>query len=67
MAALQAMEHHLRDHEFFVAGRYIIADIAPYAYTHVAPEGGFDLSPYPTIGQWLERVAAQPGHISITS
>jgi glutathione S-transferase len=64
-AALEAMDRHLSDHEFFVAGRYTIADIALYAYTHVAPEGRFDLHPYPAVRAWLERVAAQPGHIQI--
>ena len=66
-AALDAMEHHLATREFFVAGRYTIADIALYAYTHVAPEGGFALEPYPAIGAWIERVAAQPNHIPITA
>jgi glutathione S-transferase len=42
-----------------------LADIALYAYTHVAHEGGFDLSGYPAIGSWLDRVAAEPGHVSI--
>ena len=45
--------------------RYSIADISLYAYTHVADEGGFDLSGYPAISAWLGRVAAEPGHISI--
>ena len=65
-AALRAMERHLTGREFLVAERYTIADIALYAYTHVAPEGGFELEPYPAIRAWLERVAAQPGHIKIT-
>jgi glutathione S-transferase len=65
-AALRAMEGHLADREFLVAERYTIADIALYAYTHVAPEGGFDLEPYPAIREWLGRVEAQPGHIAIT-
>jgi glutathione S-transferase len=43
-----------------------VADITLYAYTHVAPEGGFDLGQYPALGPWLERVAAQPGHVKIT-
>jgi glutathione S-transferase len=64
-AALDAMERHLSSHDYLVAERYTIADIALYAYTHVADEGGFDLSPYPSIGGWLERVAAQPGHVVI--
>jgi glutathione S-transferase len=66
-AALDAMEGHLADRSFLVGGRYTIADIALYAYTHVAHEGGFELSGYPAIGAWLERVAAQPGHIPITA
>ncbi len=65
-AALRAMEGHLGGRDFLVAERYTIADIALYAYTHVAPEGGFELEPYPAIRAWLERVAAQPGHIAIT-
>ncbi|HTU86429.1 MAG TPA: glutathione S-transferase family protein [Solirubrobacteraceae bacterium] len=65
-AALRAMESHLDGREFLVAERYTIADIALYAYTHVAPEGGFALEPYPAIRTWLARVEAQPGHIAIT-
>jgi glutathione S-transferase len=65
-AALRAMEGHLTGREFLVADRYTIADIALYAYTHVAPEGGFELEPYPAIREWLARVEAQPGHIAIT-
>jgi glutathione S-transferase len=64
--ALSAMERHLAAHEFLVGGRYTIADISLYAYTHVAPEGGFSLRPYPALREWLARVAAQPGHIPIT-
>jgi glutathione S-transferase len=60
------MEQHLHARPFFVGDEYTIADIALYAYTHVAPEGGFDLSPFPTIRAWLSRVATQPGHIKIT-
>jgi glutathione S-transferase len=65
--ALAAMEEHLTQRSFLVAERYSIADIALYAYTHVAGEGGFDLSRYPALGAWLARVAAQPGHIPITA
>jgi glutathione S-transferase len=65
-AALKAMDRHLAERQFLVADRYTIADIALYAYTHVAPEGRFDLHPYPAVRVWLERVAAQPGHIKIT-
>ncbi len=63
--ALDAMEGHLSGRQFLVADRYTVADIALYAYTHVAHEGGFDLTGYPAIGRWLERVAAQPGHVPI--
>jgi glutathione S-transferase len=65
--ALDAMEGHLADRQFLVGERYSIADISLYAYTHVADEGGFDLSRYPAINAWLERVAAQPGHVPITA
>ncbi len=64
-AALKALDRHLSGRSFFVGNRYTIADIALYAYTHVAPEGGFELEPYPAIGQWLERVRSQPGHVPI--
>lgn len=62
------MESHLADHQYLVGAgraRFTIADMALYAYTHVAPEGGFSLQPYPGIRAWLARVAAQPGHIPI--
>ncbi|MEM9449315.1 MAG: glutathione S-transferase family protein [Cyanobacteria bacterium P01_E01_bin.6] len=65
-AALKVMEQHLSDRPFFVAGRYTIADIGLYAYTHVAHEGGFDLSGFSQIRLWLDRVQAQPNHIPIT-
>jgi glutathione S-transferase len=64
-AALDAMERHLGERTFLVGERYSLADIALYAYTHVADEGGFDLEPYPAIRGWLDRVAAQPGHVAI--
>jgi glutathione S-transferase len=64
-ACLGAMERQLGSNEFFVGGRYSIADISLYAYTHVAHEGGFDLSAYPAIRAWLDRVATQPGHVTI--
>ncbi|HXD56203.1 MAG TPA: glutathione S-transferase family protein [Solirubrobacteraceae bacterium] len=66
-AALDAMERHLEGRSFLVAERFTIADIALYAYTHVAHEAGFEMSRYPAIGAWLARVAAQPGHIPITA
>ena len=59
--ALKAMERHLREREYLAGGGFTIADIALYAYTHVAPEGGFDLEPLPAVRAWLERVEAEPG------
>jgi glutathione S-transferase len=66
-AALEVLERGLAGRDFLVGGRYSLADIALYAYTHVAPEGGFSLDPYPAIRAWCARVAAQPGHVPITS
>jgi len=64
-AALGVMEQHLARHQYFVGGRYGLADIALYAYTHVAPEGNFDLDHYPHVSSWLARVASQPGYVSM--
>ena len=66
-AALDVMERHLTHHKFFVAERYTIADIALFAYTHVADEGGFALTQFPAIQAWIKRVQAQPRHISINA
>jgi len=63
-AALQVMEEHLAKNDFFVGG-YTIADIALFAYTHVAHEGNFPLDDFPKIRAWIERVKAQPGFIPI--
>jgi glutathione S-transferase len=63
--ALDAMERHLDGRQFFVGDRLSLADIALYAYTHVAAEGGFELDSYPAIGAWLDRVTAEPGHVPI--
>jgi glutathione S-transferase len=61
--ALRIMDRHLAKHPFFVNDRYTIADIALYAYTHIADECEFDLRPYPAIGKWLHRIAGQDGHV----
>jgi glutathione S-transferase len=66
-AALGVMEQRLTEHPFLVEDRYTIADIALYAYTHVADEGGFDLAGYPGVTAWMERVTSQPGHVAITA
>lgn len=63
--ALAAMDDHLNGRNYLVGDRLTLADLALYAYTHVAHEGGFDLAPYPAIGDWLERVASEPGHVPI--
>ena len=64
--ALDAMERHLAGASSYVVGDVMsLADLALYAYTHVAHEGGFDLASYPTIRAWLDRVAAEPGHVPI--
>ncbi len=63
--ALQVMENHLVNHDYFVGNRYSIADIALYAYTHVANEGGFDLSKCPAILAWFDRIVHQPDHLTI--
>ena len=64
-AALSVMEQHLGGRDFFVDDRYTVADIALYAYTHVAEEGGFELSAFPAVCTWLDRVRAQPGHVAV--
>jgi glutathione S-transferase len=65
-AALDVMEGELKKRPFFAGDRYSLADIALYAYTHVAEEGRFDLSRYAAIRAWFERVQAQPRHLRIT-
>ncbi|MFS2109210.1 glutathione S-transferase family protein [Sphingomonas sp. Sphisp140] len=66
-AALALMDEHLSKRDWFVIDRLTLADIALYAYTHVAEDGGFSLQPYPAVRAWIDRVAAQPGHIPITA
>jgi glutathione S-transferase len=65
-AALRTMEKHLSNRTFLVGERYTIADISLFAYTHVADEGGFDLTQFPAIQAWIERVKAESRYISIT-
>ena len=62
---LGVMDAHLAKHDWFAAERFTIADIALYAYTHVAEEGGFDLAPLEHLNAWLARVREQPGHVTI--
>jgi glutathione S-transferase len=63
--ALAVMERHLADRAFFVADELSIADIALYAYTHVAHEANIDPDAYPAVRRWLDRVAAVSGHVPI--
>ncbi len=63
--ALGVLESRLCDHDYLVGESYTLADISLYAYTHVADEGGFDLSSYPGINRWLSRVRNEPGYISM--
>jgi glutathione S-transferase len=65
--ALAVLDQGLKGGSFLVGGRFSIADISLYAYTHVAGEGGFDLTPFPHTNAWLKRVAALPDHAPITS
>jgi glutathione S-transferase len=64
-AALTLMDEHLARRAFFVGERLSLADIALYAYTHVAEEGGFALGAYPAVTAWLDRVTAEPGHVEM--
>jgi glutathione S-transferase len=63
--ALRALDRQLAERAWLVGDGMTIADISLYAYTHVAPEGGFDLEPHPAVRTWLDRVASQPGHVPI--
>ena len=64
-AALGVMKTHLKTHDWFAGGAFSIADIALYAYTHTASDGGFNLADFPAVSAWICRVAARPGHIPI--
>ena len=64
-AALDVMEEQLANSPFFAGECYSIADIALYAYTHVAHEGGFELDAHPQVRAWLQRVRSQPGHVPL--
>lgn len=63
VASLAAMERHLGGVAWFGDERMTVADIALYAYAHLAPEAGYDLAPFPRVRAWLDRVRAQPGHL----
>ena len=63
--ALAILENHLTENDYLVGDQATIADISLYAYTHVADEGGFDLSKYPNIQAWFSRIESIPGYISM--
>lgn len=63
LEVLSLLDQHLSEHGFFVGGRYTIADIAIYGYTHLAHEAGIDMQPYAHVRAWFERVEQQPGHV----
>jgi len=63
--SLTIMENHLRHSDYFAAGRYTIADIALYAYTHLAHQCDYNLTPFPAIRDWLDRVEAEPGYVAM--
>jgi glutathione S-transferase len=65
LAALEAMERHLAGREYLVGDAPTVADLALYAYTHVAQEGGFEMDRFTAIGAWLGRIAALPGYVPI--
>ena len=67
LAALDLMDRHLDRKDWLAAGRFTIADIALFAYTHVADEAGFDLEAYPGIVRWMERIMTLPGHIALNA
>ena len=60
---LRLLDDHLAANEFLAAGRYTVADIAVYAYSHLAEEAGIDLAPYPNVRAWFARVEATPGYM----
>jgi glutathione S-transferase len=63
-AALRLLDDHLRERTYLVGGRYTIADIAVYAYVHVAGEAGLELADHPAVQAWIARVEATPGHVN---
>lgn len=63
--SLAILEGHLKGRTFVASDRYTIADIALYAYVHLAPDAGMDLSKYPNVSAWLDRVKRQPGHVAL--
>jgi glutathione S-transferase len=62
-AAVGAVEAHLASNEFFVGGRYTVADIACYGYLQVADQAGVDMEPFANVRAWLDRVREQPNHV----
>jgi glutathione S-transferase len=63
LAALAILDQQLQGHPFITGDNYNIADIALFAYTHVADEGGFDLEDYPAIRAWIEHIIGRPNYV----
>ena len=64
-AALQRMDDHLAEHRWLAAGRFTVADICLFAYTHLADEADFDLPRYPAVVEWMERIMLMPNHVAM--
>jgi glutathione S-transferase len=63
-SVLVLLDEHLTRRDFLVGERFSAADIGLFAYTHVAPEAGIELSRFPAVEAWLQRIAAQPGFVN---
>lgn len=66
-AALETLERRVTEADWLAAGRFTIADIALFAYTHVAPEGGIGLDPFPAVRAWIARVEDLPGFVPLSA
>jgi glutathione S-transferase len=63
--SLNVLDKHIAQHAFFAGDSYTIADVALYAYTHLAEQSEFDLSPFPALRDWMARVTAEPRHVAM--
>jgi glutathione S-transferase len=63
--ALRVMDAHLQERDYFVDDRFSVADIALYAYTHRAAEGGFELSPFGALQRWFQRIESRPAYLPL--
>jgi len=63
-SVLALLDGHLAANAYLVGGRYTLADVAVYGYTHAAPDAGIDLGDFPHVRRWLASVEAQPGFVN---